>query len=205
MIPPPKASEMEKAQGTARPHGDRVTDADAHAMGALLNRDTGSSELSSLFSSQTKQACTALKNRAVTDDLEQRLKRHQENKSLGKGAPGRDKEKDPHQGRDENGADDFAEELAQEVTEQILISDKTHMDPDSANEVRIKIKETILKDAHVHLVREPDCLQVRLISSDERSVHALVAARDRLEEQLQKNYKGLIRIKIVHLSAKGEV
>ena len=167
-------------------------------MDALLNRKESAGELSSLFSSQTKRACTDL--RKSNDHLEERLRRYQEDRELKE----TDLTEDKEGGRGEE-TDPCEEELAREVAEHILVSNREYMDPGSGNEVRIKIKSSILKDAHIHILREPDCLQVKLISSDEQSVQTLVAARESLEKQLGKNYKGLIRIEIVHFSSKGEV
>ncbi|MBI9092614.1 MAG: hypothetical protein JEZ12_25640 [Desulfobacterium sp.] len=194
MIDPPKPPETETKQESAPHHRPRPNDGDVHAMQAHLNKPEGAGNaLSSLFSSQTKQVCTDPKHKTGTDDLEQRLRRHQA-----------DQEEENHPGQQPEDGEDDPEDLAQEVAEHILVSDKAHLDQGAGNEVRIKIKNTILKDAHVHLVREPDCLQVKLISSHEQSVQTLVAARYSLEKQLEKNYKGLIKISIIHLNQKGE-
>ena len=103
------------------------------------------------------------------------------------------------------GSMNVTDELAREVAEHILVSDKAHMDSGSPDEIRIKIKDNILKDAHVHMIREPDCLQVKLISSHEQSIKTLIETRPDLEKQLEKNYKGLIRIEIVHVKPKGDI
>lgn len=194
MIDPPKPPETDAKQGDAPHHRNTANDGDVHAMDALLNKPEGSGNtLSSLFSSQTKQVSTAPKHKTGADNLEQKLKRHQ--------ADQEDENARDQQPEDGEGT---SEDLAQEVAEHILVSDKAHLDQGAGNEVRIKIKNSILKDAHVHLVREPDCLQVKLISSHEQSVQTLVAARYSLEKQLEKNYKGLIKISIIHLNHKGE-
>lgn len=196
-----KASEIHKKEEIAPDYKIKANDADAHAMSANLNKKESSGEMSSLFSSQTKQACADLKNKKATDDLEQRLKKYQTSSDIKKNDL--EKNQTGEKGQEQTPDDASADELAREVAEHILISDKAYMEPGSANEVRIKIKSSILKNAHVHIIQEKDCLQVKLMSSDEQSIQTLVEARDSLEKQLEKNYKGLIRIKIVHLSKKG--
>jgi hypothetical protein len=195
MIDPPKRPELTNQPGSTRQDSNMANPADAHAMDALLRKPASGDELSSLFSSQTKRVARDANNRTGTDDLEQKLRRYEEDK-------GGEQDRGQQQQQEENLYS--PEDLAREVAEHILISDKEYMDQGAGNEIRIKIKDTILKDAHVHLVREPDCLQVKLISSDEQSVQTLVAARHSLEKQLEKNYTGLIKITIVHLNRKGD-
>jgi len=212
MIFPPNLPGMEKEQNASPSQGLNARDADTHAMKTLLNSNGGSngevSELSSLFSSQARQASMDLKikpakKETADNHLEERLKQYRETKSAAQEQPG---EENPQQGDNdqENGEHESSGELAREVAEHILVSDKAHMDSGSANEVRIKIKETILKNAHVHMIRKPDCLYVKLISSDEQSIQTLSEARSDLEKQLKKNYKGLIQIEIVHLESRGD-
>lgn len=205
MITPPKLPGMEKEQNTVSSKGSIARDGDAHAMRTLLNSDSKgkgeNSDLSSLFSAQTRQAATDLKGPNADRDLEQRLKQYTAAKDLIRKKPDGENSREDHgQGQSQaNEHQDPLDHLAQEVAEHILVSDKAHMNFGSDQEVRIKIKETILKDAHVHMVSRHDCLEVKLISSDEVSVQTLIEARDSLEKQLEKNHKGLIRISIVHL------
>lgn len=192
MIDPPKTDKLQQNQDKADQSGTGPKDADAHAMKALLNKKEGAGELSSIFSSQSKQAIEESK-KGQADALEKRLKKYQQNQESGQ-------EKEKQHDSDETDAQD----LAQEVAEHILVSDQSHMIPGSDNEVRIKIRESILKDAHVHLVREKDSLEVKLISTNKYSVQTLVAASDSLENQLKQNYKGKIHIQIIHLNPKGD-
>ncbi len=209
MITPPKLPGMEKEQNTISSKDSIVRDGDAHAMRALLKSDQKgkgeNSDLSSLFSTQTRQAATDLKGPNADRDLEQRLKQYTAAKDLiRKKLDGENSREGHGQGQpqgSEHRDQDPLDQLAQAVAEHILVSDKAHMDFGSDQEVRIKIKETILKDAHVHMVNRHDCLEVKLISSDELSVQTLIEARDSLEKQLEKNHKGLIRISIVHLKS----
>ena len=207
MITPPKLPGMEKEQNATSSQVSKVQDGDAHAMRTLLNSDQKQrgeiSELSSLFSTQTRQAVSDLKNLNAEKDLEERLKQYTASQDLiNKPSDGENSQKDHGQGQpqdNEHQTPDHLEQLAQEVAEHILVSDKAHMDAGSDQEIRIKIKDTILKDAHVHMVNRHGCLEVKLISSDEQSIQTLVATRDALEKQLKKNHKGLIRIRIVQL------
>ena len=206
MITPPKLPGLEKEQNESSAQSSKVQDGDAHAMRTLLNSGQNQnkmgevSELSSLFSAQTNKAAADLKKPGAESDREKRLEQYQAAKTNAqRKEEGEDSRQDHGQGQDQDSdsPDEALEEIAREVTEHILVSDKRHMDSDSPQEVRIKIKDTILKDAHVHMINRHDCLEVKLISSDEQSIQSLVATRDALEKQLKKNHKGLIRISIV--------
>ncbi|MBF0201782.1 MAG: hypothetical protein HQK66_10820 [Desulfamplus sp.] len=167
-------------------HNDMIPDhADVHAMGAMLKEKDGGENLSSLFSSQMEQVSKGLKRVAMEKDSPACI----------------DHQRCFHENMGEKsyGGDDLDEnDLARDVAEHILVSDKRYMEKGDENGVFIKIKESILKDAAIHLIRQPDCLQVKLVSSSEQSIQTLVAARHSLEKQLEKNYDGIIRITIVH-------
>lgn len=212
MIFPPNLPGIEKEQKASPSQGSNARNGDAHAMKTLLNSNGGSNgevnELSSLFSSQARQASMDLKIKPAIKEtaekyLEERLKQYRETKSVTQEQSG---EENPQQGQNdqEHGEHESSGELAREVAEHILVSDKAHMDSGSAAEVRIKIKDTILKNAHVHMIRKTDCLEVKLISSDEQSIQTLIEAKDDLEKQLKKNHTGLIQIEIVHLRPMGD-
>ncbi|MCK5684349.1 hypothetical protein KAJ27_09505 [bacterium] len=198
-----KSSEIQKKEDLQGNYKGNPDDADVHAMKALLNKKKSADEISSLFSSQSKQVGSDLEKRSKTDKLEQKLKKYQENSTVDRDNSPENKDRDKNRDKSqENGSDDTDKnELAREVAEHILISDKDYTGANSDNEVRIKIKNSILKDAHVHIIQEKDCLQVKLISSDEQSIQTLVETRSNLEKQLEKNYKGLIKINIIHLTA----
>jgi hypothetical protein len=198
---------MEKEQNATSSQVSKALDGDAHAMRTLLNsnqKERGEiSELSSLFSTQIHKAATDLKKPGTDWELEKRLKQYQEAKDNTKTKQREEENSRQDHGQGQNQDNDpphkSLEEIAREVAEHILVSDKEHMDSGSDQEVRIKIKDSILKDAHVHMVNRHGCLEVKLISSDEQSIQTLVATRDSLEKQLKKNHGGLIRIRIVQL------
>lgn len=180
--------------------GRPPADSDIHAMKALMtDAKDRVGNLSALFSSQVSKAASAV---TVSETkAQERLRQYREQKTV------RDRDTSDNSGQehpDTDESDDFREELAQEVAEHILISHRDHARPGVDGEVRIKIKEDILKDAHVHLVRKADGLHVDLISSRADTAAALSAARSSLEKQLKTNFAGLIVIRILRVNEKGE-
>lgn len=166
--------------------------ADAHAMKGLMKKKEGASDLSSIFSSQSRQIAASRTDKK--DALEKRLEKYQQQQD--KDQSGQKEDESPD--REEK----FDDELAQMVAEHILVPDKDFRDPGGADQVRIKISEKILKDAHI-LITMDENLKIELISTNKHSIQTLVAASDNLEKQLKRNYKGRINIKIIHMTAKG--
>ena len=165
---------------------------DAHAMKSLMKKKETASDLSSIFSSQSRQIAASGTDKK--DALEKRLEKYQQQS---RDQSGQQEEESPDR------EDSFDDELAQMVAEHILVPDKDYQDPGGADQVRIKISEKILKDAHI-LITLDETLKIELISTDKYSIQTLVAASDNLEKQLKRNYKGRINIKIIHMTAKGD-
>ncbi|MCG8566590.1 MAG: hypothetical protein MI747_16075 [Desulfobacterales bacterium] len=187
-------------QGQGETQGRPTVDpADAHALKSHLQGPSETENHSSLFGGRAKAP-------AREDDLESRLAQYQSQR----GGDGMEKSQTLPTGLsvDDGGAgggefdeSDPGEELAQDVAEQILV---THRDfARGEQEVRIKIKSSILKDGHIHLLREDNRLDVKLLSRERASVHVLVEARDRLAQILKQNFKGEIVIQVIHITDKG--
>lgn len=169
--------------------------ADVHAMAASLKQKETPGDINSLFSGRIKPK----PSEAETDryKLEHKLSRY---KSLEKN-PEDDREPKDDQPQHE----DPALELAREVADQILAGGRVQGDVIGQNEVIIRIKNNILKGCRIHLIKEKDCLQIRVYATTRQTLQTLVEARHSLEELLEKNYKGLIRLSFHRISPKPDV
>ena len=184
----PFASAGEKKES----QGGGADTADVHALKQALAPGKKNDSLASLFSRQGKRA---ISTKASPEDLEDRLRRHERRADAG--ASNRE---DHGEGQE----DASPEEIARDVADHILVSDKDYMENGEDQQVRIKIREDILADAHIHMVRCGEVLRVKLMSRNEKSLHILVDTRGDLKARLKKNHKGTVEIEIIQINEKGE-
>lgn len=159
--------------GKGKKRAQAPNPADVHAMAASLDKKSAEPSLGDLFSSQA----AAVSGTASADPGDSLT---------------------PRSGRQPD-RPDTTTDLAGEVADQILSGGKLQGDRINDNEVIIRVKEEILPGCLIHLVRENDCLQVRVSASDRNTLQTLVEARDALLALLEKNYNGLIRLRF-HLA-----
>lgn len=164
---------IKKVGGTSATGGAAGTPAtadpaDVHAMRAAMNEEPERPELSSLFSTQ---GAAAAKADAVDPD----------------GA-----------GRGGGEADEDAENLAADVAERVLVTDREYSDDE---EVRIYLKDSVLKDTEVHLRRGPEVLDVRVQTGDRGSHGILLGAKDALGRRLEETCDVPVRLDIVLVGA----
>jgi len=157
----------------------KVSQADAHAMKTLMNREGSAGELSAIFSAQlSRRPCVEKKTGTKLKGLD---------------PVGKDSEKES---RDPEEAEFWdASELARQVAEHILVSDPQYLDPGAAGEVRIRVKERIMKDTVILLKDMPDRLKVRMVTGDPGSARILEAAESALVSRLEEHFAGRIDIK----------
>lgn len=204
MIDPKKISEIDGKKSHNASLEKEADHGDAHAMKALLGNELSKKSigLSSLFSSQTRQVLSNLGTTGTDGEGAEGMDKKKERRLEGNDREGHDNDRDGEKSGHPLSCHPIEKEsnreLTDEVAEQILVSDPRYLEPGKEHEVRIKIKDAVLKDATVHLIREPDCLRVKLISSDVDTIQRLTATREGLEKQLSKHYDGWIDISIHH-------
>jgi len=154
--------------------------ADVHAMRAAMAEDQPGESLSSLFSRFMGADKTA---------PEQGAEQVRE-----QGAAGAD----PDGGRDgqEQGAEPSPQDIAAEVAERVLVTDKDFSDND---EVRIYLKDSVLADTEIHLKREPGGLEVRVQTGDRAAHEVLLDAKDALAARLEACCEGRVLLEIVFI------
>lgn len=167
---------IKKVRGTEGTGGTAGTPAsadpaDVHAMRAAMNEEPEQPALSSLFSAQGAAAEEAEKARTVNPD---------------------------EGGRGGDGADDDAESLAEDVAARVLVTDSEYSDDE---EVRIYLKDSVLRDTEVHLRRMPDALEVRVQTGDRGSYGILLGAKDALGQRLEKSSELPVHLDIVLVGA----
>lgn len=143
--------------------------ADVHAMRAAMAEEPGEPPLSSLFSRQGAAASEAEKALAADPD--------------GKGSGGA-----------EAGPDE--DDVAAEVAERVLVTDREYSDDE---EVRIYLKDSVLRGTEVHLRRRPDTLEVRVETTDRESHEILLDAKDSLARRLEASCDVGVRLDIVYV------
>lgn len=148
--------------------------ADVHAMRAAMSETPAMPGLSSLFSAQGGAAAEEARRTERTD----------------RDAP-------DHEGGGFSGdAEEERESLAAEVADRVLVTDRDYSDDE---EVRIYLKDSVLRDTEIHLRRVRGGLDVRVQTRDRRSHAVLVDAKESLARRLEKSCDGQVRLDIVFM------